>query len=403
MGFRYAVVGAGRQGTAAAYDLVVRGDAEGVLILDASPAAVDTAVARLRALAGPAFGGHPPGIEGRVLDVAAADETDLARALEGRDALVSAVPYHLNLRVTRAAIRARAHACDFGGNTGVVRAQLALDAEAEAAGVSIVPDCGQAPGLANSLAVYAMGLLDEPRAVTYWDGGLPQNPRPPFHYALFFHIDGLLNEYWGEAEFLRGGRVVRVPVFSEVDTVEIPGLGTFEAFVTAGATSTCPATFQGRLETFENRTLRYPGHVAQFKVLHDLGLFSPEPLEGLGVSPRQVVARVLEPRIRARPGDRDWVIIYVRCAGRRGGVPAEARLLLVDRHDEATGFSAMERTTGWHGAMVAHLMARGETPRGARPVEVAVPPGPIVAGARARGMALSEEVVETSGEATGAG
>jgi lysine 6-dehydrogenase len=187
MGYRYAVLGAGRQGTACAYDLFRFGEADSVLLADQSLAAAQAAAARVNALL------QIDRARATQLDVT--DGEALVAALTGIDAFLSAVPYYLNLGIARAAIQAGASMCDLGGNTDLVREQLALDGRAKAAGISIVPDCGQVPGMGTTLMVYAMSLLDEPEEVFMWDGGLPQNPRPPFDYLLTFNIAGLTNEY----------------------------------------------------------------------------------------------------------------------------------------------------------------------------------------------------------------
>ncbi|MGB9593822.1 MAG: saccharopine dehydrogenase family protein [Anaerolineae bacterium] len=280
-----------------------------------------------------------------------------------------------------------------GGNTEVTLAQLALDAEARRAGVSVVPDCGMGPGLNVSLGVYAMSLLDEPQDLYIYDGGLPLRPRPPWNYVLTFNIGGLTNEYAGNAHFLRNGRVTEVPGLSEVEEVEIPGVGTLEAAVTTGGLSTMAWTFEGRLRTLENKTLRYPGHWALMQAYAQLGLLDLEPIRvgEVAVVPREVFHALLEPKI-TDPEAQDVCIIYVRCKGIKAGSPAEAVVSLVDRYDEATGFRAMERLTGWHASIVATLAARGVVPRGAVPVERAAPGDVIVAEARSRGLEVQSEV-----------
>lgn len=388
MSYRYALIGAGRQGTAAAYDLLVRGNAASLLIIDADPQAARRAAARLRELTGRAE------IETAAVDVAAAGAGALAERLRGCHAAVSGVPYFLNLRVTEAALAAGTCVCDFGGNTDLVRQQLGLHDRAAAAGVSIVPDCGLEPGLFSSLLVYGMELLDHTDAVHSWCGGLPLTPQPPWNYALYFHMDGLLNEYWGTATFLAGGEPAEVPAFSGYEQLEVPGLGRLEAFVTSGGTSTCPETFRGRLRTLESRTLRYPGHYEQMRLLHAAGFFSPDPVtvQGAPVVPRRLTAQLLEGQLRARPGDPDIAVLYLRLRGQKGGQAATAEVLLRDQYEPATGFTAMERTTGWHAAMVAALQAAGAVAPGARPVELAVPGAAIADGVRARGMDLSVTV-----------
>jgi lysine 6-dehydrogenase len=287
--------------------------------------------------------------------------------------------------------------CDLGGNTKLVRRQLELDPEARAAGISIIPDCGQVPGMGTSLVGYALEMLDEPREVRMWDGGLPQEPIEPWNYALTFHIGGLTNEYDGRAAFLRRGRLTEVECFDPAGyelVVFAEPIGTLEAFVTAGGTSTMPWTYAGRLETLENRTLRYPGHAAQWKAFSDAGLLGVEKIRvgDSEVVPRQLLHTLMEPRLRPQPGFRDMVVIRVVASGRHEGRTAEAQLDLLDLFDEETGFTAMQRTTGWDAAIVAAMMARAETPRGAMPRERAVDPSSYVEELRRRGFDLQEEL-----------
>lgn len=391
MGFIYAVLGAGRQGTAAAYDLARFGDAEAVKIGDADAGAARRAAERVNGLLGrPVATGHRVG---------AADARELSDFLAGVAAVVSAVPFRFNLGVTRAAIAAGAHCCDFGGNTDVVRAQLALDAEARAAGVSVVPDCGLDPGLCNSLAVYAMERLDRADELMIWCGGLPKDPRPPFHYFLTFNVAGLTNEYTGEAVFLRDGEIVRVEAFTGVEPVDLPPpVGRAEAFVTSGGSSTLPWTYRGRLRRLETRTVRYPGHFAQFRPLIELGFLSEQPVEadGARIRPREVLHALLEAALRPGPGDEDLVVARIQVRGELDGNAAELTLDLLDHHDPETGFSAMERTTGSHGAIVAAMQARGEVAPGARPLEVAVPGRPVADALAPRGIRLTETLTVTT-------
>jgi lysine 6-dehydrogenase len=396
---RYGVLGTGRQGTAAGYDLAVRGGAAEVRMADADAATAARAAQRVDLLAGRHVA------SGTALDVA--DRGALVAFLEPLDAVVSAVPFRFNLGVARAAVAAGTSMCDLGGNTSIVFAELDLDADATAAGVAIVPDCGEAPGLANNLVAYALTLLDEPEEAVLYDGGLPQRPSPPWNYELTFDIDGLTNEYDGTTTYIRDGSPVEVACFepSEYELVDFgEPFGTLEAFV-ANTGSTTPWTLGRRLRTLKAKVLRYPGHAAAFAAFRDAGLFSQEPVEvgGLQVVPREVLHAVLEPRIRATADTRDVVINRVVTRGRRDGRPAEAIVDLLAFHDEETGFTAMEQATGFHAAIVCRLLAGGDIEPGARPVELAVDPGQIVAEARARGFRLSERVSEPASVSAGLG
>jgi lysine 6-dehydrogenase len=387
MSLVYGVLGGGRQGTAAAYDMARFGDAKQVLIGDISLEAAQKSAARVNKLIGAQVA------EPRHVDVTKRDE--LKAFLDPVDSFLSAVPYWNNPGITRVAIEAKACMTDLGGNTDLVREQMRLSPQAKEAGIAIIPDCGQVPGLGTSLCVYAMSLLDETEEVMMWDGGNALHPKPPFNYILTFNIAGLTNEYYGVAHFIRNGQRVEVPTFQDEDyeTVKFPEpIGTMEAFVAGGGTSTMPWTFEGRLKTLWNKTLRWPGHFAEWKAYMNAGLLETEPVDvqGVKVSPREVLHTLLDPKLRAKPGEPDLVIVRVQAIGKKGGHAAKVVVELIDRYDEATGFTAMERTTGWDGSIKAIMNARGVTPRGVNPAELAVP-GPLYAAElRKRDFSLTE-------------
>jgi lysine 6-dehydrogenase len=387
MGFNYAVLGAGRQGTACAYDMIKFGEADSVVLADQSLAAAKAAAARVNRLLGTE--------KAQAIELNVMDHDALVAVLHGRDAFLSAVPYYLNLDITRAAVQAGASMCDLGGNTDLVREQLKLDSAAKSAGISIIPDCGQVPGMGTTLMVYTMSLLDEPEEVFMWDGGLPQNPHPPFGYVLKFNIAGLTNEYAESPVFLRHGKPTLVPTMAELEEIEFaPPVGRLEAFTTGGGVSTMPWTFAGKLKTLQNKTLRYPGQFAQLRAFYDLGLWGTEPVRvgEQAVVPREVFHALFEPLVTC-PEARDLVVIRIRATGRKDGRPAEVILDLFDWYDEETGFTAMERTTGWDAAIVAGMMARAQTPRGAVPVELAVPPDLFVQELSKRGIEIRSKVM----------
>jgi lysine 6-dehydrogenase len=361
MQYRYVILGAGRQGTAAAYDLARFGKAAEIVLCDLDGEAAQRSAQRVNRLAGREVA------HGRTLDVT--DHAALREALAGAHVALSAVPYYYNLDITRDCIAAGVSLCDMGGNTNVVMAQLALTDEAARAGVSILPDCGMGPGLVNVLAVYVMELLDETREVYVYDGGLPQHREPPWNYQLTFHINGLTNEYDGEVAQIRDGRIVTVEALSHCQMIDLQPLGTFETFIAAGG-STAPWTFEGMLERFETRILRYPGHYAQFKAFQTLGLFSQEPVQvgDQWVIPREVYHALLAPQIVV-PGIKDVCVMRGKGVGMKEGDPMAVIVDLVDRYDEATGFTGMERLTGWHCAIMMGFQARGVVPAGARPLE----------------------------------
>lgn len=385
VGYKYAIIGSGRQGTAAAYDLAVKGDADSVVLADVDATVAKNSANRVNTLSG--------GTAAKPAKVDVTKRASVLSLLKGVDAFISAVPYRFNLQLSHWAVAAKTSMVDLGGNTAIVRKELALNAAAKRAGVAIVPDCGMGPGANITLAVYAMGLLDAPSAVHIYDGGLPQKPRPPWNYEMLFNVEGLVNEYTGTSTFLRGGKRVEVPALTEPEAISFAPLGRLEALVTSGGLSTMPWTYEGRLSTLENKTLRYPGHWSQVRAFADLGLFSEKPIAigGRKVVPRDVFGALFEPRATS-DDPRDVAVTRVVCTGERGGRRAEAVVELIDWYDEATGFRAMERVTGWHASIVAAMIARGEIAPGAHAVEEGVPPKRFVEEARDRGLAITTRV-----------
>jgi lysine 6-dehydrogenase len=376
-------LGAGRQGTAAGYDFARHGEAAQVVMADADPAQAQRSAARINALVGREVAVPA------VLD--ASDGEALRRLLEPADGVLSAVPYFFNLEITRAAVASRTHMTDIGGHTATVFAQLALDEQARQAGISIVPDCGMGPGLINTIGAYLVEAFDEPREVHIYDGGLPQHPEPPWNYALTFHINGLTNEYDGTTTLLIDGELTEVEGLTQYERLEIPPLGELEAFITTGGASTAPWTFHGRLQTYINKTLRYPGHYEWFLAYKTLGLFSETPMQvsGCTLKPRDFYHALLAPKITAPEGLRDLAVIHAVGRGRRGGQEAETVVDVLDYYDEATGFRAMERLTGWHASAMLIAQVRGEVRAGAVPQETALPPAAMLAALRDRGIAIT--------------
>ena len=385
--YRYGVVGAGRQGVATAYDMVQHGGGASVLLLDYDAAVVQQAAARINRLVGREVATWA--------QVDAGDVEALVAALKGLDVFLCGTPFALIPVATEAALRARVSMVDYGGHTPTVLQQLARDAEAKAVGIGVVPDCGMGPGMNNTMGAYAVELLEQagltPRDVYLWDGGIPQKPELPWNYQCAFNINGLTNEYYGSVAVLRDGKLMMIDALAEVEPIMFDGVGQFEAFITTGGTSTAPYTFEGQLRTYQNKTCRWPGHFAQFKAFQQLGLFELDPvaIDGQLVVPRDVFHALLEPQITA-PVIKD--VCVMRAKGVGVGADGSERAVivdLVDYYDEGTGFTAMERITGWHAGIMAEFLARGTVAPGVWPMEQAVPAGVFIDRVRERGFSVN--------------
>jgi lysine 6-dehydrogenase len=375
------VLGAGLQGCACAYDLLQSPAVGGVTLADLRPDHLPPF------LAGD-WGGRLTTVRLDVTDPVAVRET-----LRGHTAVMSAIPYYYNGPMARAAVEAGCHFADLGGNTEIVFEQKKLDDQAVAKGISIIPDCGLAPGMVNILAAEGIRRLDRAQQVKIYVGGLPQHPEPPLNYQIVYSLEGALDYYTTPSWVLRDGKPIQVEALSELEAVDFPEpVGTLEAFHTGGGISTLPFAYEGKVDVMEYKTLRYPGHAAIMRPIRELGLLGAKPIEvkGKPVVPRDVFIAAVHPRLH-KPQGQDLVALRVSVTGQQGGKPARVAFRLIDRYDAAHGISAMMRTTGYSLSITGQMQAEGRIAlKGVHTPDEAVPFGPYVEELGKRGVRIEE-------------
>ena len=389
------VIGAGMMGSAAAYDMARSEDVDSVTLADADKKRARNAATRIAKLARTA--------KVRAVEVDAGDEKAVTRLMKGHDAALSAVPYYFNVGLARAAVEARCHFADCGGNNTVVRQEFELDKKAAKRGIAIAPDCGLSPGMASILAGELMRRIGgEAAALKIYVGGLPQDPKPPFNYQLVFSVEGLINEYAEPAKILRNGKIVEIEPLTEPEVFRLPDFPPLEAFHTSGGTSTLPETFRGKVGECFEKTLRYRGHLAMVRALYDLGLFSREKrkIGKAEISPRELTAKLFQEHFAGEGPD--FTILRVEAHEKRpGGLRAliaekrPARVLsftILDRYDPRTGMTSMMRTTAWPASIIVQMLVSGEIARrGAVRHEVDVPAEAFVNAMTRRGIQIHYE------------
>ncbi|MBI4425427.1 MAG: saccharopine dehydrogenase NADP-binding domain-containing protein [Elusimicrobia bacterium] len=386
-GNRYVVFGAGGVATAAACDLGLWGEAAEIMLADAELGRAKEAAARATRM-----------LKAKKLKVAplAVDlekKADLAKALKGAQGVLSTLPPAFNLGLAQAAVQAKAHYADTGAPLAVARAIQKLAPAARKAGVSLLSDCGLSPGLSSSLAMLGMTTLDFSREVKVYAGAIPQRPIGPLDYATIYPVADLLELYLRPATILRRGRVEELEALTEREDLDFAGVGTLEACLTGGSSSSCPQSFQGRLVVFEEKTVRYPGHFEKVAAMRDMGFMNEEPvtINGSRVAPRELFL-TLAARAWSQVEEKDLVVLRVLVRGKKHGRPTEAGYDLVDRFDPETGFSAVERTTAFPAAAALALQARGKVKPGAEPVELCLPHRDFIAEVKRRGLRIAEAI-----------
>src|SRR6476619_2056778 len=315
---RMLVLGAGLQGSACAYDLLQNPEVKEVRLADLH---TDHLPQFLAPYSGERLIFTP-------LDVR--DKEAVLALMRESDAVMSAIPYYFNFELAELAVQAGVHFSDLGGNTEIVFKQKELDAEAKKKNITVIPDCGLAPGMVNILAEHAIRQMDTVDSVRIFVGGLPQNPEPPLNYQIVYSLEGALDYYTTLSWVLRNGKRTQVKALSEREPVKFEQLGELEAFHTAGGLSTLAFRYEGKIPAMEYKTLRYPGHAQIMEDIRSLGLLDTEPVDvnGVKVAPRDAFIATVKPKL-TKPNGRDLVARRGVVTGSNNGTKATKSFELV--------------------------------------------------------------------------
>ena len=380
------VIGSGMMGSAAAWDLVNSPGMELVIVADRDAERAKSVAASLG-----------PKAEAAVLDTnRSADVVALMRRVDGA---MGATSYTHNVALAKAAIAARVHFCDLGGNMDVVYEQMKLDAQARAAGVLILPNCGLAPGMASVIAAGAAKRFSSLEEIHIRVGGLPQKPVPPLNYQLVFSPEGLINEYIEPAEAIRGGQVVRIASMDDLESLSFPApFEALEAFNTSGGTSTLTGMFNGKVKELDYKTIRYPGHCEKFRMFLDLGFAGSDPVGpvvagGAARTAREFFEDMLRKRLPANGPD--IVLTRVTVSGTLDGRRRMLAYEMVDAYDEALKMTSMMRTTSFPTTAILRMAIDGRIPaRGVLPPEQCVPLDPFLGELASRRIAFKTTLTD---------
>ena len=270
-----------------------------------------------------------------------------------------AIDYKFNEYLSKMCIEAGSSFLDLGGNPDVVRAQQKLDALAKSKGVTIIPDCGLAPGMANVIAAHGMDQFEKLESCHIRVGGLPQDPKTILNYQQVFSIRGLTNEYLEDALVIRDGKIEKISSLTEIEklTMSHP-YEDLEAFQTSGGTSNLPELYEGKINELTYKTIRYPGHCQFIQFLKEFELLSsnPYPLNE-AVNPRAVVEFYLQKNLPQNKPDLVLIKIWINGEGKDF---SKLSFELIDKYDPVTGFSSMARTTAFPISILGIMISKNQ-------------------------------------------
>ncbi len=290
---RVLILGAGKIGSLIS-GLLAESNAYDVHLADASETAAQAVAS--------AHGS--PHLRAHRLDAANAVELSEHLRRHPVDALISSLPYHCNPIVAEAARKASLHYFDLTEDVEVTRAVRTI---ADGAAQAFVPQCGLAPGFISIAANELINHFDELRTVKLRVGALPQHPNNVLKYSLTWSTEGLINEYGNPCEAIVAGRRIESAPLEGLEEIEIDGT-LYEAFNTSGGLGSLAETYAQRVEWMDYKTMRYPGHCEQMRLLmNDLKLNQD----------RSTLKRILENAVPQTL--QDVVVIYAAVTGKQNG------------------------------------------------------------------------------------
>lgn len=283
-----------------------------------------------------------------------ADLTDYAAYsnwLAPFDFVITAVPGFMGYRTLEAVIRAGKSAVDI---SFFPEDALQLDSLAKEKNVTIITDCGVAPGMSNLILGYYAARM-QVKAFECYVGGLPQDPKPPFYYKAPFSPVDVIQEYIRPARLVENGTIVTKPALSERELMDFGPAGILEAFNTDGLRSLV-YTMPG-IPDMKEKTLRYPGHTDLIIALQQAGFFNETTIniDGHQIAPLSFTSRMLVDQWKLGEEEKEFTVMRVIVHGEKESIQYD----LFDRYDPVSKISSMARTTGYTCTGALHLLIKG--------------------------------------------
>jgi len=297
----------------------------------------------------------------------ARNHDNLIDLIKGFDMVVSAVPGFLGYQTMVNVIKAKKNLVDISFLPEDVSH---LDSLAKENGVTVIMDCGVAPGMPNYIAGYHNGKMKIDR-LDYMVGGLPKERVFPFEYKAPFSPCDVVEEYTRPARYLENGNLVVKPAMSDLELIDFERIGTLEAFNSDGLRSLVYTL--KNIPNMKEKTLRYPGHIRMIQALKAAGFLDHEPVKigGQTIFPFDFTTKLLFKVWKLNPNDEEFTIMRVSVSGTENGIIKEVVYDLYDEYDTKEKLSSMARTTGFTATATVQMMVEGLfTEKGVFPPEL---------------------------------
>ncbi|MEO8402962.1 MAG: saccharopine dehydrogenase C-terminal domain-containing protein [Chitinophagaceae bacterium] len=270
------------------------------------------------------------------------------------DLVVTAVPGFMGYETLEAVINTGKNVVDISFFPEDV---LQLDKLAKEKNVTVITDCGVAPGVSN----FILGRYNEEMKVMSFEcyvGGLPVEKKPPFQYKAPFSPVDVIQEYIRPARLVENGQIVTKPALSDREMITFDQAGELEAFNTDGLRSLIYT--MGHIPDMKEKTLRYPGHIDLIMALKMAGFFDTQPLriQHADVSPLEFTSRLLVNEWKLGAEEEEFTVMKVIVKGEKDGKEKTVTYDLFDRYDVAGKTSSMARTTGYTCTAAVNLIAK---------------------------------------------
>ncbi len=289
------------------------------------------------------------GISTKIIDLGKPGE--VKKVVAPFDLVIGAVPGFMGYAMVKEVIEAKKDIVDISFFS---EDPFQLDELAKKNGVTVVTDCGVAPGMGNII----LGYYAKKIKVSSYEclvGGLPVVREWPYEYKAVFSPIDVIEEYIRPARYVENGHLITKEALSDAELIEFDRVGTLESWNSDGL-RTLAETMD--IPNMIEKTLRYPGCIEYLKVLRESGFFSYEEIDvnGTKVRPVDVTAKLLFPKWKLKPGEEDFTVMRIRIEGEENGKSKKLEYYLLDKYDRENQIISMARTTGYTCTAVANLV-----------------------------------------------